>query len=154
VDAVTAEYNAVKEKHTATQTALASAEDLLQTLLTGLAGSSAQSAGGGGYMGQIADARARLAQAAAEEEQARVKLDMNRRELGELERRWKAVEREAGQGERDIKKMQADVESLRKKVDATGWSAEKEQENEEALRRAKDDAMRCTHVRVWVLARN
>ena len=49
------------------------------------------------------DARARLAQAAAEEEQARVKLDMSRHELGELEKRWKAVavKREAGQGERD-----------------------------------------------------
>src|SRR5258708_22806699 len=100
VDAVTIEYNAVKEKHTATQNSLVSSEDLLQTLLTGLAGTSAQSAGGGGYMGQIADARARLAQAAAEEEQVRVKLDMSRRELGELEKRWKAVEREAGQGER------------------------------------------------------
>jgi structural maintenance of chromosome 2 len=153
VDTVTAEYDAVKEKHTATQTALSSAEDLLQTLLTGLAGTSAQSAGGGGYMGQIADARAQLAHAAAEEEQARVKLDMSRRELGELEKRWKAVEREAGQGERDIKKMQADVESLRNKVDATGWSAEKEQANDEALRRAKDNAMGCTQVRVCILAR-
>ena len=57
-------------------------------------------------MGQIVDAHARLAQAAAEEEQARVKLDMSRHELGELEKRWKAVavEREAGQGKRDIKK--------------------------------------------------
>ena len=72
VDAVTAEYDAVKDKHTTTQMALASAKDLLQTLLTGLAGTSAQSAGGGGYMGQIADALARLAQAAAEEEQTRV----------------------------------------------------------------------------------
>jgi structural maintenance of chromosome 2 len=138
----------VKEKHTATQTALVSAEDLLQTLLTGLAGTSAQSAGGGGYMGQIADARARLAQAAAEEEQVRVKLDMSRRELRELETRWKAVEREASQSERDIKKMQAEVESLRKKVDATGWSAEKEQASEEALHKAKEDAMRYAHVRV------
>jgi structural maintenance of chromosome 2 len=57
-------------------------------------------------MGQIVDARARLAQAAAEEEEARVKLDMSRHELGELEKRWKAVavKREAGQGERDIEK--------------------------------------------------
>jgi structural maintenance of chromosome 2 len=47
-------------------------------------------------MGQIADARGRLDQAAAEEQQARVKLDMSRRELGELEKRWKAVEWEAG----------------------------------------------------------
>jgi structural maintenance of chromosome 2 len=72
VDAVTTEYDAVKAKHTTTQTALASAEDLLQMLLTGLAGTSAQSAGGRGYMGQIADARAWLAQAATEEEQTRV----------------------------------------------------------------------------------
>ena len=86
VDAVTAEYNVVKERHTATQTALATAEEPVQTLLTGLTGSSAQSSGGGGCMGQIADARARLAQAAAEEERARVKLDMSKRELGEFEK--------------------------------------------------------------------
>ncbi len=146
MDAVTIEYNAVKEKHTATQNSLVSSEDLLQTLLTGLAGTSAQSAGGGGYMGQIADARARLAQAAAEEEQVRVKLDMSRRELGELEKRWKAVEREAGQGERDIKRMRVEVETLRKKVDSTGWNEEKEHASVEALRKAKDDANRCTQV--------
>ncbi|KAH9957622.1 hypothetical protein BC827DRAFT_1385516 [Russula dissimulans] len=133
VDAVTAKYNAVKEKHTATQTALASAEDLLQTLLTGLAGTSAQSAGGGGYMGQIADTHARLAQAAVEEEQARVKLDMSKRELGELEKRWKAVEREAGQGGHDIKKTRAEVEALWKKVGRTGWNSEKERAHDEAL---------------------
>ena len=148
VDAVTAQYNAVKEKHTATQTSLASSEDLLQTLLTGLAGTSTQAAGGGGgYMGQIADARARLAQASAEEEQVRVKLEMSRRELGELEKRWKAVEREAGQGERDIKRIQAEVETLRKKAESTGWNEDKEQASEETLRKAKDDATRCTRVR-------
>lgn len=97
-------------------------------------------------MGQIADARARLAQAAAEEEQIRVKLEMSRRELGELEKRWKAVEREAGQGERDIKKMQVEVETLRKKADTTGWNEEKEHASVDALRNAKNDANRCTQV--------
>jgi structural maintenance of chromosome 2 len=92
VDAVTAEYNAVNNKHTAMQTVLASAEDLLQTLLTGLAGTSVQSASSGGYMGQIADAHTWLAQVAAEEEQVCVQLEMSRRKLGELEKRWKAVE--------------------------------------------------------------
>ena len=152
VDAVTAEYDAVKDKHTTTQMALASAKDLLQMLLTGLAGRSAQSAGSGGYMGQIADARAQLAQAATEEEQTRVRLDMSRCELGELEKRWKALEREAGQGERDVKRMQADVETLRKKADATGWNAEKERASEEALRKVKDDAMRCTQVHILGLS--
>jgi len=61
------------------QTVLATAEDLLQTLLTGLAGSSAHSSGGGGYIGQIADASAGLAQVAAEDEQVHVTLDMTRR---------------------------------------------------------------------------
>src|SRR5260221_4922640 len=74
------------------QTALATVEVLLPTLLTGLAGSSAQSSGGGRDMGQTADARARPAQV-TEKEQARVKLDMSRRELGELGEWWKAVER-------------------------------------------------------------
>ena len=98
-------------------------------------------------MGQIADTRSRLAQAAAEEEQIRVKLDMSRRELGELEKLWKAVEREAGQGERDIKKMQVEVETLRKKADSTGCNEEKEHVSVEALRNAKGDANRCIQVR-------
>ena len=127
VDAVLVKYDAVKEKHIASQTALATAEDLLQTLTPHRSHRfSAQSSDGSGYMGQIADTRPRLAEAADEEEQARVKFDMSRREIGELEKRWKAVEREVSQGERDVKKMQAEVESLRKEADGTGWSPEKE----------------------------
>ena len=61
MDVVTAEYDTVKDKHTMMQMALASAKDLLQMLLTGLAGTSAQSAGSGDYMGQIADAHVWLA---------------------------------------------------------------------------------------------
>ena len=80
-----------------------------------------------------------------------MKLGMSRHELSELEKGWKAVEREAGQGERDIKKMQADAKNLRKIVDGTGWSTEKEQASEEALHRAKNGAMRCTQVRVCPL---
>jgi len=44
---------------------LSSAEELLQTLLTGLSSSGTGNSGGGGYMGQLADAKARLAQATA-----------------------------------------------------------------------------------------
>ena len=36
MDGVTTEYDAVMDKHTMTQTVVASAEDLLRTLLTGL----------------------------------------------------------------------------------------------------------------------
>lgn len=61
VDAVAAEYNVVKERATRRR----------------WHSSLPQSSGGGGYMGQIADACPRLAQAAAEEEQARVNLDVS-----------------------------------------------------------------------------
>jgi structural maintenance of chromosome 2 len=91
VDAVTAEYNTINNKHTAMQMVLASTKDP-QTLLTSLAGMSAQSASSGGYMGQITDARTQLAQAATEEEQVCVRLKMSRCELGKLKKRWKAVE--------------------------------------------------------------
>jgi structural maintenance of chromosome 2 len=92
---------------------------------------------------KIADACARLAQAAAEEGQT-----MSRRELSELKKRWKAVEREASQGERYIKKMQVEVETLRKKADLTGWNKEKECASVEALRSAKNNANCSTQVRV------
>ena len=62
------------------------------------------------------------------------------------------MEREAGQGNHEVKRVQADVETLWTKVDATGWNAEKERASEEALREAKDDAMRCTQVRTLGLS--
>ncbi len=52
----------------------------------GLTGASVQLAGRGGYMGQIVDACAQLAQVAAKEEQIHVKLKMSRCELGKLEK--------------------------------------------------------------------
>lgn len=47
-------------------------------------------------MGQLADARARLAQAAAEEEQSRVKLGMAEKALKGLEKLSKEVEKRKG----------------------------------------------------------
>jgi hypothetical protein len=108
--------------------ALAIAEDVLLPLTD-----SAHSSGGSGYG---PDLRVRQAQAAAEEEQVRVKLDITKRELGEL---------------LSIKKKQAEFESLRKDTDWTEWNPENEQASEVALRRAKNDAMRCTQVRVFTL---
>jgi len=64
--------------------------------------------------------------------------------------RWWIRRPVSGQGECDIKAMQVEVESLRRK-DGTGWSTEKEQASEEALRRAKDDAMTYSQVGVYPL---
>ncbi|KAH7922255.1 condensin complex subunit SMC2 [Leucogyrophana mollusca] len=139
-------YQAVKDKHNATQAALANSEELLQTLLTGLS-SSGQGNSGGGYMGQLADAKARLAQGAAEEEQSRVKLNMSEKELKGLEVRWKDVEREASDGKKNLENMKADVEKVRRKVAECGWSAENEQDGDTALRTAKGQVRQLTEER-------
>lgn len=138
-------HGSVKEKHATLQAFLTGAEELLQTLLTGLSSKSAGQSGGG-YMGQLADARARLAQATAEEEQSRVKLASAEKDLKALQARWKDVEREAGEGKRNLTAMEAEVEKARQKLDRTGWNVEKEQEGEVALRDAKNEVREWTEV--------
>jgi structural maintenance of chromosome 2 len=118
----------------------------LQTLLTGLSSSRTGNATGGGYMGQLADAKARLAQATSEEEQCRVKLGMSERELKALAGRWKEVEREANDGKKSLEAMKAEIERFRKKIAESGWSADKDREAEIALRTAKGQFRQFTEV--------
>jgi len=98
-------------------------------------------------MGQLADAKARLAQASAEEEQSRVKLGMSEKELKTLEGRWKEVEREAGEGRKKVEGMKGAVEGYRKKVAACGWNAEMERAGEGRLKDAKGEVRALTEVR-------
>lgn len=144
-----ASYATVKDKHNTTQTALSSAEELLQTLLTGLSSSGTGNSGGGGYMGQLAEAKAKLAQATAEEEQGRVKLGMSEKELKTLEARWKEVEREAGDGKKNLESVKAETEKFKRKVEECGWSADKEREGEIALRTAKGEFRQFSEVRFY-----
>ncbi|EIW52907.1 condensin complex subunit SMC2 [Trametes versicolor FP-101664 SS1] len=147
VEALTSSHATVKDKHNELQAALTNAEELLQTLLTGLTSNKDGNAGGGGYMGQLADARTRSAQAAAEEEQSRVKLAMSEKELKALESRWKAVEREAGEGARTLEEMRGGVEKCKKRIAETGWSTEKEEVHDGAIRKAKEDVRRLAQMR-------
>ncbi|KAI0367877.1 condensin complex subunit SMC2 [Pilatotrama ljubarskyi] len=147
VEELTASHATVKDKHNTLQAALTNTEELLQTLLTGLSSNKEGSAGGGGYMGQLSDARTRAAQAAAEEEQSRVKLGMKEKELKELEARWKAVEREAGDNARTLEQMRSDVDKCKGKIAETGWSAEKEQAHEADIRSAKESVRELTQRR-------
>ena len=145
-----ASYATVKAEHTENQKTLTTAEELLQTLLTGLSSSGIGNSGGGGYMGQLADAKAKLAQATAEEEQSRVKLGMGEKELKVLEGRWKEVEREAGDGKKNFEKVKAETEKFKRKVEESGWSAEKEREGVDALRAAKGEERRLTEVSIFM----
>ena len=98
-------------------------------------------------MGQLADAKARLAQATAEEEQSRVMLGMSQKDLKALEKRWKEVEKEAGDGKRNLEAKKKEVDQLRKKAESSGWSKEKETQIEMNLRFARSEVRQVTEVR-------
>lgn len=97
-------------------------------------------------MGQIADAKVRLAQATTEEEQSRMQLGMSEKELKGLEARWKDVEREAGEGKRNLESMRVEVEKFRTKVAQSGWNVEREQQGQKQLNDAKAEVRRLTDV--------
>ena len=79
---LTASFAVVKDAHATIATSLSNAEELLQTLSISL---SSSNTAGGDYMDQLADARARHAQARAEEEQYRTKMAMAEKDKITLE---------------------------------------------------------------------
>ena len=137
----------MKEEHTTLSTKLATDEELLQTLLTGLSSTGAKNKGGG-YMGQLADAKARLAQGAAEEELSKVKLAMSEKELVNLEARMKAFAKEAGDNLKKLENLKAAVQACQKKVENSGWSAEKDKQLDMQLREARETVKNLHDVRI------
>jgi structural maintenance of chromosome 2 len=125
------------EQHSTAQAALTRSEELLQSLLTGLTNSSAGT--GGGYMGQLADARARLAREAAEEEQLRRKLNMTEKELAEVTKKWKAVEREASEMQSGLEKGHAEFEGMKAKFAKLAWDEAREKAAEEKMASVKQN---------------
>ena len=139
-----------KEKHTEMLNEVATAEELLQTLVTGLSSNSNASTAGG-YLGQLADAKARLAAASTEEEQARMRMGMVEKEMKDKELKWKAVEKEAGEGAKSLEKGKKDIEALKRKLGATGWSAEKDNDAMTRAREARDAVRTLTEVCHFIL---
>ena len=95
-------------------------------MTTGLSSNNSDEDTAGGYLGQLAEAKAKLAAAGTEAEQAKVKMGLAEKEIKEKEPRAKKAEKE-GQGL--IKELEAkrnDVESLRQRVEASGWDEGKE----------------------------
>ncbi|KAH7886786.1 condensin complex subunit SMC2 [Phlebopus sp. FC_14] len=140
------DYQGVKAAHDTIQGAVSNLEELLQTLLTGLSSSNAGNSGGG-YMGQLADAKARLAQGTAEEEQNHVKLAMSKKELKALETKWKDVEKDAAQGQRSLENLKSELSKLKHQVADCGWSAEQQQSSEAGLRTARGEVRQLTEGR-------
>ncbi|KAG6836670.1 hypothetical protein H0H93_005088 [Arthromyces matolae] len=136
VGTLSASFDNINAEYTTSTGKLATAEELLQSLLTGLS-SSESNASGGGYMGQLATARARIAQGQAERKQCTVKLEMNEKELKTLQARWKEVERDARDGQKNLAVKKSAVDECRKKLEKCGWDEQKEKAGEEKMREAK-----------------
>lgn len=147
VEELDTKFNKVKDAYKALNAKLTSDEELLQTLLTGLSSNNAKTKGGG-YMGQLAEAKAKISQGAAEEEQAKVKLTMQQKELGSLEARLKVHAKEAGDSAKKVENLKESLKNLEKKVDASGWSVGRETELESAIRQGKEEVKIDTEVRL------
>ena len=99
-------------------------------------------------MGQLADAKARLAQGAAEEEQSKVKLAMSEKELVNLEARMKAFAKETGDNMKTLESLKAAVQACQTKVTNSGWSMEKDKHLDMQLREARNSVKTLYDVRI------
>ncbi|KAK7027329.1 Structural maintenance of chromosomes protein 2 [Paramarasmius palmivorus] len=144
VDALTAQFDKIDAQSKETTEKLNRDEELLQTLLTGLSSNKKNTGGGGGYMGQLADAEARRNNAKAEEEQSRVKLGMKEKDLKEVEAQYRKVEKAAGENKKRVDQMKTVVDSCRRKLNDCGWTEEMEKEGEARIQQLKQEVMRHT----------
>lgn len=99
-------------------------------------------------MGQLADAKARLAQGAAEEEQSKVKLAMSEKELVNLEARMKTFAKEAGDNVKKLENLKANVQACQAKMTDSGWSVEKDKQLDMQLREARETVKNLHDVRI------
>lgn len=135
-----AAFNTAKEAHAAAQQSLATAEELQQTLLTGLSSSGNTSTGG--YLGGIAEAKGRAAAAGTEAEQAKVQLSMAQSEIKEKEARAKKIESEGKQGKDALEKGRKEVAELNAQMEKCGWSREMKEDMEGKMREARETMSR------------
>ncbi|CCA72315.1 probable SMC2-chromosome segregation protein [Serendipita indica DSM 11827] len=136
VEEVNNKYNMMKTQHDTFQQKYQSNQELLQSLQTGL--SDGANSSGGGYLGQLAETKARIVQAETEEEQIRRQAALVERELADAQGRWKKVEKEASDGAKTIEKGKQDLEKLKRSLAGMNWSDEKETNLASSLKKARD----------------
>ncbi len=79
-------------------------------------------------MGQLAEAKARLAAAGTETEQAKVRIGLAEKEIKEKEPRAKKAEKEGEGSLKELATKKVEVEKIRKRVGGAGWDEGREAE--------------------------
>ena len=123
---------------------MATAEELQQTLLTGL--SSSANTSSGGYLGGIAEARSRAAAAGTEAEQAKVQLGMAQAELKEKEGRARKMDSEGQKGKESLEAGRKQVAALNAKLEQCGRSRAMEEEMGGKIRAAREAMSKASEV--------
>lgn len=122
---ITDKFNVVDESYQNSVDALSKAEELLQTLQTGLASSSKDDTGAGGFLGQMQEAKARATQGATEYQQSQVKKDHLNKEIKDKERRVKDTTSDSQDLTKQINKVKAALEKIVKELESLNWDDEK-----------------------------
>ncbi|CCF51604.1 hypothetical protein NDA11_006054 [Ustilago hordei] len=104
-------------------------DELLQTLLTGMASSSKSKSGessAGGYMGQIASARAEESAAGTEIEQSKLRIGHLEKEVKQKEPLAKKAQKDAAGLMSELETSRGAVQQLEAHMEKLGWNDEKE----------------------------
>ncbi|SNX83715.1 probable SMC2 - chromosome segregation protein [Melanopsichium pennsylvanicum] len=102
-------------------------DELLQTLLTGMTSSSKNKEGSaGGYMGQIAAARAEETAAGTEIEQSKLRIGHLEKEVKQKEPLAKKAQKDAAGLMNELESCRTAVQQLEAQMDKLGWDDEKE----------------------------
>ncbi|KAJ9117568.1 hypothetical protein QFC22_004418 [Naganishia vaughanmartiniae] len=130
-DTDVASFASTKQEYDTATRDLAKAEELLQTLITGLGAANSSNEEGeatGGYMGQLADAKALMAAAATEAEQAKVKIGLLEKDLKDKEPRAKKAAKEGEGLTKEYEAAKSKLEALQASMAKMDWDESKEQD--------------------------
>jgi structural maintenance of chromosome 2 len=100
---------------------------------------SGDSGSGGGYLGQIADANARLTQVKTEETQANTQIKMKQKELSDAQAKLQSVSGEANEAKNRLAQLQRELGALTAKLAAIKWSEDAENNVERELETIKKE---------------
>lgn len=126
------------------QEEVASTEELLQTLQTGVATREGQE---GGYQGQLQAARARQSQATTEQEQCKLKIEQLENQVKEEEPRAKKAKEQNAGLLKNLERLKLQARQLEDKLRKTGYSESKlegwskdEANFQQQIRKLKEDS--------------
>lgn len=122
----TSSFSATKEAYDAAIAEMTKEDELLQSLLTGMASKS--SGKSSGFMGQLADARSAEGSARTETEQAKVRISHLEKELKAKEPQAKKAEKEGAGLLQQLEAAKSDVDRLSSALAASGWDENEEKE--------------------------